>query len=108
MGIRAPSLQEFRRLNAARTVVRTHTDKAVEWFADDTDSVLGAIAYHHLNLAWSIVVFARDPAGDFRRVYRCADLSVLDDARHTIHRKRQHEPKKLRRCDPLTALSASG
>jgi len=87
MAIRALSLQEFDRLNAARAAVRRHTDTAVEWFADDTGAILGAIAYHHFDLDWSIVVFGRDDTGDFRRLDRCAGLTILDDARHLLVNK---------------------
>lgn len=81
MTIRALSLQEFARFNAARARVARHTDQAVEWFADDAGTLLGAIAYHHLNLDWSLVVLRRDDDGTFQAIYRAAGLRILDDAR---------------------------
>jgi hypothetical protein len=35
MAIRALSIREFDRFNSARATVARHTDRAVEWFADD-------------------------------------------------------------------------
>jgi hypothetical protein len=84
MTIRALSLQEFARLNAARARVARHTAQAVEWFADDAETVLGAIAYHHLDLDWSLVVLRRDDHGTFQAVYRAAGLPVLDEARRLL------------------------
>jgi hypothetical protein len=87
MAIRALSLKEFDRFNAARARVARHTDQAVEWFADDTSTVLGAIAYHHLALDWSLVVLKRNSDGTFRAVERAAGLHVLDDARRLLVEK---------------------
>jgi hypothetical protein len=84
MAIRALSLSEFDRFNAARARVARHTDQAVEWFADDTGTVLGAIAYHHLDLDWSLVVLRRNRDGTFCASDRAAGLCVLDDARRLL------------------------
>jgi hypothetical protein len=81
MAIRALTLQEFERFNSARATVARDTDLAVEWFADDADAVLGAIAYHHVDLQWSLVVMGRDSHGTFRVLDRVARLDVLDNAR---------------------------
>ena len=74
MAIRALCLQDFDRFNSARARVARQTDQAVEWFADDTDTVLGAIAYHHLTLDWSLVVLRRNREGTFRAIHRAAGL----------------------------------
>jgi hypothetical protein len=87
MAIHALSLQEFARLNAARATVARHTDNAVEWFADDADAVLGAIAYEHSDLQWSLVVLRRDQRGQFRALDRDDGLRVLDDARRVLVEK---------------------
>jgi hypothetical protein len=87
MAIRALCLQEFARFNSARARVARHTDRAVEWFADDTDAVLGAIAYHHVALDWSLVVLRRGNDGTFCAVERAAGLCVLDDARRLLIEK---------------------
>jgi hypothetical protein len=84
MAIRALSLKEFATFNAARARVARHTDQAVEWFADDTGSVLGAIAYHHLALDWSMVVLKQNGDGTFRAIERADGLRVLDDARRLL------------------------
>jgi hypothetical protein len=84
MTIRALSLREFDQFNAARARVARHTDQAVEWFADDTSTILGAIAYHHLALDWSLVVLKQNSDGTFRAVERAAGLRVLDDARRML------------------------
>jgi hypothetical protein len=84
MAIRALCLQDFDRFNSARARMARHTDQAVEWFADDTETVLGAIAYHHLTLDWSLVVLRRDGDGPFRAMYRAAGLCVLDDTRRLV------------------------
>jgi hypothetical protein len=67
--------------------VARHTDRAVEWFADDTGTILGAIAYHHLDLDWSFVVLQRAGDGTFHAVARAAGLRVLDDARSLLIEK---------------------
>jgi hypothetical protein len=59
MTIRGLSLQECGRFNSARATVARYTNRAVEWFADDTGAVPGAIAYHHGDLDWSLVVVAQ-------------------------------------------------
>jgi hypothetical protein len=84
MAIRALSLREFDAFNATRARVARHTDQAVEWFADDTETVLGAIAYHHLDLDWSFVVLRRHRDGTFRVSDRAAGFRVLDDARRRL------------------------
>jgi len=84
MAVRALSLREFATFNAARVRVARHTDKAVEWFADETGTILGAIAYHHLALDWSLVVLKQNGDGTFRAVERAAGLRVLDDARRLL------------------------
>jgi hypothetical protein len=80
-------MYEFERLNIARATVARHTDKAVEWFADDADAVLGAIAYHHVDLAWSLLVLGRDNHGRFLPLDRDAGLRDLDDARRLLVEK---------------------
>jgi hypothetical protein len=87
MAIRPLCLQEFDRFNSVRARVARHTDQAVEWFADDTDGVLGAIAYHHLALDWSLVVLRRHGDGTFRAIDRVAGLCVLEDARGLLVEK---------------------
>ena len=87
MAIRALSLQECDRFNSARATVARHTDKAVEWFADDANAVLGAIAYHHFDLEWSFVVVGRDNHGQYRALDRDAGLRDLDYARRRLVEK---------------------
>ena len=81
MAIRALSLQECDRFNSARATLAGHTDRAVEWFADDAGAILGAIAYDQFDLEWSLVVVGQDNHGTFRALDRAAGLRVLDDAR---------------------------
>jgi hypothetical protein len=87
MAIHALTLKEFDRFNSARAIVASHTDRAVEWFADDTAAVLGAIAYHHLTLEWSLVVLGRDRHGSFYTFGRDTGLTVLDEARRIVVEK---------------------
>ena len=107
MAIRALCLQDFDRFNSARARVARHTDQAVEWYADDTDTVLGAIAYHHLTLDWSLVVLRRDRDGTFRAIHRAAGLCVLDHARHLLLEQmetaRVAEDQMYQVMDPRTA-----
>src|SRR5205085_4399595 len=87
MAIRALSLREFDRFNAARPRAARHTDRSVEWFANDTGTVLGAIAYHHVDLDWSLVVLRRNSDDTFRSIDRAAGLCVLDEARRLLIEK---------------------
>ena len=87
MAIRPLSIREFDRFNAARATVARHTDRAVEWFADDAGAVLGAIAYDQSDLEWSLVVLGRDPRGQFRAIDRNNGLRALDDARRLLVEK---------------------
>ena len=82
MAIRQLSLQEFDRFRSARAILARLTDKAVEWFADDTGRVLGAISYHRFHSAWSFIVLVRDTGGSFRGIAR-------DCERHRITGRRQ-------------------
>jgi hypothetical protein len=84
MSIRALSIREPDRFNEARTTVARHIDHAVEWFADDGGAVLGAIAYHHFTLEWSLVVLQRDRGGEFRACGCDAGLRVLADVRRIL------------------------
>lgn len=84
MAIRALSRQEFDRFRSARATLALLTDRAVEWFADDTGVVLGAIAYDKSDLQWSFVVLGRDHDGEFRALDHDAGLRVLDDARRLL------------------------
>ena len=63
MAIRALTLRNATGSTPRARQWRADTDKAVEWFADDADGVLGAIAYHHVDLQWSLVVMGRDSGG---------------------------------------------
>ena len=63
------------------------TDHAVEWFAEDTGAVLGAIAYHPSDLAWSLVVMERLHDDQFHVCDRAAGLPALDDARRLLSEK---------------------
>jgi hypothetical protein len=87
MTIHALSPWDFDRFNSARATVARHTDTAVEWFADDTGAVLGAIAYHHLNLEWSLVVLGKDRHGKFCTVEHDSGLHILDEARRLVVEK---------------------
>jgi hypothetical protein len=84
MAIRALSLQEFNRFRAARSILALLTDKAVEWFADDTGRVLGAIACHRFHSAWSFIVLGRDTAGSFRGIASDTGLRGVDEARRRL------------------------
>jgi hypothetical protein len=84
MAICALSFQEFDRFNAVRATVARHLDTAVEWFANEEQDVLGAIAYHHRDLDWSWVVLRRDHRGEFCALARAGALRVLDDARQRL------------------------
>jgi hypothetical protein len=103
MAIRALSLQEFDRFNAARATVARHTDKAVEWFADDAGAVLGAIAYDHFDLEWSVVVLGRDDHGQFRALDRDGGMHVLDDARRILVEKMALATDQLPSIRPAAA-----
>jgi hypothetical protein len=87
MAVRALSLWEFDRFNAVRATLARHTDHAVEWFAEDTGAVLGAIAYHPSDLAWSLVVMERLHDDQFHVCDRAAGLPALDDARRLLSEK---------------------
>jgi hypothetical protein len=65
MTIRALSRQEFDRFAATQPTVSDFTADAVEWFADDTGLVLGAVTYRKADHPWSFVVLARDTHGQF-------------------------------------------
>ena len=87
MAIRALSLRETDRFNAARATVARHTAQAVEWFEDDGGDVLGAITYHHRDLEWSVLVLGRDSHGAFYTLDRDSGLHVLDAARRLVVKK---------------------
>jgi hypothetical protein len=84
MAIRALSLRETDRFNAARATVAQHTAQAVEWFADDDGDVLGAITYQHRDLEWSVMVLRRDGRGAFSTLDHHSGLHVLDAARRLV------------------------
>jgi hypothetical protein len=88
MAIRTLSLQEFDRFRSARTAMaRRLTEKAVEWFAHDAGSVVGAITYNERDLDWSFVILGRDNHGKFRALDRDVGLNALQDARRRLVEK---------------------
>src|SRR5712672_1216993 len=88
MAIRTPSLQAFDQFRSARTTMaRRLTAQAVEWFADDTGAVLGAIAYDAQDLGWSFVILGRDHHGQFHALDRDIGLDDLASARWLLVKK---------------------
>jgi hypothetical protein len=85
MAIRTLSTREWDRFRPARTTMAQRlTDHAVEWFADDTGAVLGAIAYETPDLAWSVVILGRDTLGQFCAFDRDISIGRLVDARRLL------------------------
>jgi hypothetical protein len=85
MAIRTLSLQEFDRFRSARTTMaRRLTERAVEWFAHDTGSVLGALTYDERDLDWSFVILGRNTDGKFCAVDRHIGVEALEDARRLL------------------------
>jgi hypothetical protein len=87
MAIRAVSRQEFDRFGATRVTINGVTHKAIEWFADDTGVVIGAIAYDESALGWAFVILARDIYGNFRAFNLETGLGDLDDTRRRVRQK---------------------
>jgi hypothetical protein len=88
MAIRTLSLQEFDRFRSARTILaRRLTDKAVEWFVDETGGVLGAIAYDEHALDWSFVILGRDLQGKFCAFDRDIGTDGLENTRRLLVEK---------------------
>jgi hypothetical protein len=65
MGIHALSRQEFDRFSSTQLTLAAFTTAAVEWFADDTGLVLGAVTHREADRHWSFVVLVRDSHGQF-------------------------------------------
>jgi hypothetical protein len=84
MAIRALSSQEFDRFRSAQATLTHFTDKAVEWFTDDSSLVFGAVAHHESDLNWSFVVLDRGTDGQFRP--RCLQFGVwnVNEARRLL------------------------
>jgi hypothetical protein len=87
MAIRTLSLQEFDRFRSARTTMaRRLTEKAVEWFAHDKGTVVGAITYDERDLDWAFVILGRDD-GKYRALDRDVGFDALQDARRLLVEK---------------------
>jgi hypothetical protein len=84
MTIRALCRQEFDRFSSAQATLADFTSKAVEWFADDTGLVLGAVAHHESDLNWSYVVLSRDTKGQFRSRHLQFGVWNVDEARRLL------------------------
>jgi hypothetical protein len=87
MTIHALSRQDFDKLGSAQLALRSLTRKAVEWFADDADNVLGAVADHRPALDWSFVALARDQSGKFRVIALDFGFDDQDVARRLLFAK---------------------
>jgi hypothetical protein len=87
MAIRALSRQEFERFASAQSALEDLTAKAVEWFADDSGLILGAIAHHRSDLNWSFVVLSRDCHASFRAKYLDFGFWNADEARRQLFLK---------------------
>jgi hypothetical protein len=85
MAIRALSRHEFYRLRSVRTTMAHRlTDRAIEWFIDDTQTVLGAIAYDERDLDWSIAILGRDTHGQLRALDAHKGIDDLEHARQRL------------------------
>jgi hypothetical protein len=89
MPIRALFRQEFDRVASSQGTLADLTSKAVEWFADDSGTVLGAIAHHQSDLNWSLVVLGLDDQGRFRALYLDFGFWNCDEARQLLFAKMQ-------------------
>jgi hypothetical protein len=84
MAVRALSRQEFNRFSSAQATLADFTSKAVEWFADDTGLVVGAVAHHESDLNWSFIVLSRDADRQFRPCYLQFGAWNVDEARRLL------------------------
>ena len=84
MAIRALSRQEFDRFISAQPTLSDFTSRAVEWFADDSGLVVGAVSHHASELNWSYVVLSRDANHPFRPCYLQFGAWNIDDARRLL------------------------
>jgi hypothetical protein len=87
MAIRAMFRQEFDRFASAQSALADLTHRAVEWFADDTGVVLGAMTHHESDLNWSFVVLGRNNLGQFHPLYLDFGFWNCDEARRLLFAK---------------------
>src|SRR5258708_6043775 len=84
MVIRTLSRQEFNWFGSARSALARLTGTPVEWFADDTGSVFGAIVRDRSAPDWSFVILVGDINGQFRALHFDTGLRNVEDARRLV------------------------
>lgn len=105
MAIRALSRQEFDRFGAAPATLSDLTRNAVEWFADDTGAVIGALAYGESDFDWSCVVLGRDHAGVFRSLGADVGLRGHNDARRLLFERMRAALARGKDLFPLPSVT---
>jgi len=84
MSIRALFRQDFDRFASTQPTLAAFRVDAVEWFADDTGSVLGAVTHREADRPWSFVVWARDIHGQFAPLNLQFGAWNADEARRLV------------------------
>ena len=66
MSVKSISSLKFNRFLPTRNHLRTVIGKGVEWFADDSENTIGAIAFSREERGWNYAILKRDWMGDFQ------------------------------------------
>ncbi len=95
MDFRAISRDEFDKLFPARPLLESYTGDLVEWFANEDNTIMGAID-HEQTGTWSYVVMKRNPQGALRVVEINENMVSHSAARTELFNKmEQAENKQL-------------
>jgi len=86
------SYEEFDQLFPNRPLLESYTGKLVEWFANQRNSVVGAID-HEQSGTWSYVVLKQDEKGELRVVEINENMVTRPAAEAELFRKMEDAAK---------------
>lgn len=76
MAIKSITQSEFNAFKPSRSPIIAAITEEVEWFADDADTIIGAVIYDKIDSDWSYVILGRDERGSFRCIG--GDTTIAD------------------------------
>lgn len=81
MAIKSITRQQFNGFKPTRQGMVTAITVEREWFADETETVIGTVLFDRIDGDWSWVALGRDQKGKFRAIDVGIDNSSQDIAR---------------------------
>lgn len=91
--IKKMSPERFEALTYSKHPIAEFVSREVEWFSDNKELVLGAVALDLTDKDWSWVVLGRDEAGLFRAIDLNTSILSRSRARTTLKERMRHHAR---------------